>query len=86
MSDREIRRQELIARGFRFLEPTEVAFLDGSTATIQASGYESSKERPDDTPRRKRALRIYKIIRSGNLMQSLDELELEQLIGSSYFA
>ena len=85
MSEQEIRRQELIDRGFRFLEPTEVTLLDSSTVTVQAASYLSSKERPEDTLRRRRALRMYKIIRGGNLVETLDELDLEQLIGSAYF-
>jgi hypothetical protein len=85
MTGHEIRRQELLDRGFSFLEPTEVGFLDGSRATIQADSYLSSKERSDDTPRRRRALKIYKIISAEKNFQPLDELELEQLIGSAYF-
>ena len=85
MTDQEIRRQELLNRGFRFLEPTVVNFLDGSKATVQATSYLSSKEQPDDTPRRRRALKIYKIIRGENTVETLDELDLEQLVGSAYF-
>ena len=85
MTDQEYRTQEFRNLGFRCLEATSATLLDGRHVTIKANVYERSAERPDDTPRRKRALRNYMLTDSDGVNELIDELSLEERMGTVAF-
>ena len=71
--------------GFRCLDATRSTLLDGSEVTIKANSYESSRERPDDTARQRRAFKLYTLTYSNGEQEPVDELTLEARLGTEAF-
>jgi len=85
MTEKDYRKMEFRDLGFRCLEPTKSQFHDGTVVTIKADSYRRSLERPDDTPRRRRALKFYAIVSDSGITEVIDELTLEERLGAEGF-
>jgi hypothetical protein len=85
MTDKDYRTQEFRDLGFRCLEPTKARLQDGSEVTIKADSYRKPLERPNDTPRRRRALKLYTVVFDSGVREVIDELTLEERLGTETF-
>lgn len=72
--------------GFRWVGKRTAVLPNGCRVIVNAHGYRESRERPDDTPLQRAALRLYSIQREGvQETDVLNELELQKLLGESEF-
>ena len=74
---------------FRCVEPTQVQFMGGGTATVRAHTYleRLEKEYPDCTEHEKRAWKFYLVAPKTNpkWVRLISELELEKELGTEAF-
>ena len=77
-----IKREEFEAWGFRWPATTTEPLPDGSTITIEPTGYLQSKESLVGTERDRKFLREYVLrFANGSILGPVHELRVEELLG-----
>ena len=72
MNEHEYRTLEFRNLGFRCLAATAVTLLDCTNVTVKATTYRKSFERQGDTPRQRRAFKLYTLTDSHGRIEMVE--------------